>query len=392
MQSKKCTAIGIDLGTTYTSAAYRNNGNRVENIMFIGKYTIPSIVSYTNDEVFVGDPAKDIAPLNPEHTFFDIKRLIGLQYSNIANQEVLHTWPFKVKPDPHDRPVIKFETTDLYPEQILAQILKKVKETAEENLQQEVVDAVITVPASFNIDQRQATKDACKLAGLNVLRIVDDPMVAAVAYYYNNKPSGKQHVLVYDFGGGTFEVSILAVEDNCYKMLATCGNMHLGGQDLDNNMVQHFIKIFNEKYHCDISNDLRARSILKSECEKGKINLSQLNKTDLYCPNLYQEIDFREYITRQEFEEINKDLFETTLTTIKNLINESNMKPEDIDDIILVGGSSKIPYVREMLKDFFGKEPLRGIDPETEVAQGAALIAASLTNPDEKEIIRDVIN
>ncbi|KAH0794650.1 heat shock protein 70 [Histomonas meleagridis] len=393
MQPKKCTAIGIDLGTTYTSAAYKNNGNGVENIKFNDKYAIPSIVSYTDDEVLVGDPAKDGAPMNPEYTFFDIKRLIGLQYSNISNIEALHTWPFKVKPGPYGRPIIKWGNIYLYPEQISAQILKKSKEASEEYLGYEVVDAVITVPASFNDGQRQATKDAGKLAGLNVIRIINEPTAAAIAYCYNNKSPGKKHVLVYDLGGGTFDVSILEAEDNCYTVLATDGNMHLGGQDFDNNMVEHFIKIFNEKNNCDISKDLRARSILKGECEKGKINLSQMNKTDLYCPNLYHGIDFKESITREEFENMNKVLFQTTLATIKNLINEINMEPEDIDDIVLVGGSSKIPYVREMLWEYFGKDPLRGIDPETAVAQGAALIAANLTNPDEKEklIIRDVI-
>ncbi|KAH0794651.1 heat shock protein 70 [Histomonas meleagridis] len=393
--NKRHTTVGIDLGTTYSSISLCIDGQTTIIADNSGNSAIPSYVTFYKDGILVGSSAKNYAPICPQNTIFDSKRMIGLKYKDIVEEKMY--WPFEVVERENGLPKIKVNWCDkirfFYPEQISAQILKQLKTNAEEYLGYEVVDAVITVPASFNDGQRQATKDAGKLAGLNVIRIINEPTAAAIAYGVHNNSPEKKLVLVYDLGGGTFDVSILEAEDNCYTVLATDGNMHLGGQDFDNNMVKHFIKIFNEKNNCDISKDLRARSILKGECEKGKINLTGLKTVPIKCPKLYNGIDLEAVITREEFEDMNKDLFQTTLTTIKNVLIRIGKTPKDIDDIVLVGGSSKIPYVRKMLKAYFGKDPLRGIDPETAVAQGAALIAANIAEGEEKKFkFKDILH
>ncbi|KAH0794620.1 Heat shock protein 70 2 [Histomonas meleagridis] len=383
--------FGIDLGTEYSKVAYLiKDSSDVSMIHFNdGSNLIPSIVSYTDDDVLVGQCAKDNAVFNHENTIYDIKLLIGVDYRNIPGQ-ALRTWPFKVlMAGKNNHPCIELKPNEkiIYPEQILAKLLEEIKIYIQNLLGFQDVDAVITVPAYFNYDQLQKIKEASQIAGLNAIKFLNEPTAAAIAYYWKNRSSVKRLALIYDLGSGKFEASVIKVENNSFNILGTNVNAHLGGEEIDKNMVKHFIKIFNEKHNCDISKDLRARSLLKSICEKGKINLSHVNKTKLCCPSLYHEINFMESITREEFEDMNKDLFQATLITIHNLINEIKMKPEDIDDIFLVGGSSKISYVREMLKDFFGKEPLRiGIDPETAVAQGAAIFAANLNDIDVSKI------
>ncbi|KIO27786.1 hypothetical protein M407DRAFT_243248 [Tulasnella calospora MUT 4182] len=375
------TVIGIDLGTTYSCVGVAKGG-RVEIIANDQGHRItPSWVSFTDDERLVGDAAKNAYHTNPRNTVFDAKRLIGRRTDESDVKKDMKHWPFSIV-DRSGRPVIevthKNEKKQFTPEEISAMVLGKMKETAEAYLGQKVTHAVVTVPAYFNDAQRQATKDAGTIAGLTILRIVNEPTAAAIAYGLDKKKSDRgadeSHIIVYDLGGGTFDVSLLSVDDGVFEVLATAGDTHLGGEDFDNRIIDYMVKQYKKKTGTDVSKDYRALGKLKREVEKAKRTLSSQMSTKLEIESFEGGNDFSETLTRAKFEEINNDLFRKTLKPVEQVLKDSGMKKEDIDDVVLVGGSTRIPKVQSLLKDFFnGKEPSKGINPDEAVAWGAAL-------------------
>ncbi|KAH0785061.1 cytoplasmic heat shock protein 70 [Histomonas meleagridis] len=373
-------AIGIDLGTTYSCVGIYRNGE-VEIIQNDeGHSTTPSVVSFTSDQRLVGSEAKYAEPFYPESTIFDVKRLIGRKFDDKEVQFDKKNWPFKVVPDANNRPMIKVETNgevNLFsPEEISAMILEKIKKIAENYLKTEVTDAVITVPANFNDSQRASTQAAGRIAGLNVLRVINEPTAAAIAYGQKQHFEGERNILVYDLGGGTFDVSIVHVNGNDYKVLATAGDTHLGGRDFDNNMFNFFADIFVDKYGCDFRESKRSCGLLMAACENAKIILSMYKSAPVRVQSLYNNINFEETISRAAFECLNEDLFEKTLETVSLVIDLAKIDKSKIDDIVLVGGSSKIPRIKTLLTEYFdGKEPCRLVNPDEAVAYGAAINA-----------------
>jgi heat shock protein 5 len=367
--------IGIDLGTTYSCVGIYKNG-RVEIIPNDqGNRITPSYVAFTDDERLIGEAAKNQATISPEQTLFDVKRLIGRRFKDSTVQKDMKMLPFKIV-DKASKPAIavkvKGETKDLRPEEVSSMVLTKMKETAENYLGQEVKHAVITVPAYFNDAQRQATKDAGTIAGLNVLRIINEPTAAAIAYGLDKK--SEQNILVYDLGGGTFDVSLLTIDNGVFEVVATNGDTHLGGEDFDQRVMQHFIKIFNKKTATDMQKDKRAMQKFRREVEKAKRALSSTHQTRLEIEALFEGHDFSETLTRAKFEELNNDLFKKTLDPVKLVMDDSGLKKSQVDEIVLVGGSTRIPKIQQLIKDFFnGKEPNRGINPDEAVAYGAAV-------------------
>ncbi|KAJ2500386.1 ATPase with role in protein import into the ER [Coemansia sp. RSA 1972] len=377
------TVIGIDLGTTYSCVAVHKNG-RVEIIANEqGSRITPSWVGFTADgERLIGDAAKNQAPNNPENTIFDAKRMIGLRYSDKEVKRDMKTWPFKVidkDGKPTFRVDFKGDKRNFSPEEISAMVLGKMKEIAESYLNTKVTHAVVTVPAYFNDAQRQATKDAGAIAGLNVLRIVNEPTAAAIAYGLDKK--GKErHILVYDLGGGTFDVSLLAIDNGIFEVLATSGDTHLGGEDFDNKVVDHFVQLFKKKTGKDARTDKKAMGKFKREAEKAKRTLSSQMSVRVEVESLMEGEDFSETLTRAKFEELNNALFKRTLKPVKQVMEDGGISKSKIDDIVLVGGSTRIPKVQKLLEDFFdGKKPTKGINPDEAVAYGAAVQAGILT-------------
>lgn len=376
------TAIGIDLGTTYSCVGVWQN-DKVEIIANDqGNRTTPSYVSFTDTERLVGDGAKNASSMNPENTIFDAKRLIGRKFTDPSVQSDIKSWPFQVV-NRGGNPVIRVtynnETRDFSPEEISSMILAKLVEYAESFLGHPVKEAVVTVPAYFNDSQRQATKDAGTIAGLNVLRIINEPTAAAMAYGLEKTFDKERLVLIFDLGGGTFDVSLLAIEDGVYEVKAVAGNCHLGGEDFDNRMVNYFVQDFRRKFKHDLTSNSRALRRLRSACERAKRTLSSSMTASVEIDSLYQGIDYHTSISRAKFEELCSDLFSSTLAPVEQVLRDAKVSKQQIDDVVLVGGSTRIPKVQQLLSGFFaGKELNKSINPDECVAYGAAIQAAIL--------------
>ena len=387
-------AIGIDLGTTYSCVGIWKN-DRVEIISNDqGNRTTPSYVSFNETERLIGDAAKNQASMNPTNTLYDAKRMIGRKYNDSVVQDDIKLWPFTIK-SIDDKPTFEVEymnkTKTFHPEEISAMILTKMKEIAEQFLDLEVTDAVITVPAYFNDSQRQATKDAGSIAGLNVLRIINEPTAAAMAYGLNTGTNKERNVLIYDAGGGTMDVSLLNIDDGVFEVLATNGDCHLGGEDIDNRLVQHFIKEFKRKHKKDMSDSPRAVKRLKIACERLKRTLSNSTQGQLELESFYEGIDFFSSMTRARFEEINIDLFRKTLDYVEKVMRDSKKDKSEIHEIVLVGGTTRIPKIQQLLSDYFnGKELCHSINPDEAVAYGAA-VQASILSGDTSEKTKDIL-
>ncbi|KTW27563.1 chaperone DnaK [Pneumocystis jirovecii RU7] len=382
--------IGIDLGTTYSCVGVMLSG-RVEILANDqGNRITPSYVAFTDEERLVGDAAKNQAPTNPQNTVFDVKRLIGRRFDEEDVQADMKHWPFKVSHrdgKPHVEVNIAGEKRMFTPEEISAMVLRKMKEIAEAYLGRTVTHAVVTVPAYFNDAQRQATKDAGTIAGLNVLRIVNEPTAAAIAYGLDKK-DGERMIIVYDLGGGTFDVSLLSIEDGVFEVIATAGDTHLGGEDFDHQVMQYFKNIFRQKYGGNLDDDPRALGKLRREVEKAKRTLSSQLSVRLDIESLYNGIDFSETLTRAKFEELNMHLFKKTMKPVEQVLKDGNVKKSDIDDIVLVGGSTRIPKVQQLLEAYFdGKKVSKGINPDEAVAYGATVQGGILSHQDGVEDI-----
>ncbi|TRM61057.1 heat shock protein 70 family [Schizophyllum amplum] len=380
--------IGIDLGTTYSCVGV-TKGGRVEIIANDQGHRItPSWVSFTDDERLIGDAAKNAFHSNPQNTVFDAKRLIGRKFDDPDVQKDMRHWPFKII-DKAGKPQIqvnyKGEDKTFTPEEISAMVLTKMKETAEAYLGEKVTHAVVTVPAYFNDAQRQATKDAGTIAGLNVLRIINEPTAAAIAYGLNKK-GGESQIIVYDLGGGTFDVSLLSIDDGVFEVMATAGDTHLGGEDFDNRVIDFMLKQYKKKTGTDVSKNLRALGKLKREVEKAKRTLSSQQSTRIEIESFEDGNDFSETLTRAKFEEINIDLFRKTMKPVEQVLKDAGVKKDDVDEVVLVGGSTRIPKVQQLLKEFFGgKEPSKGINPDEAVAYGAAVQGGILSGAEGSE-------
>jgi len=381
------TVIGIDLGTTYSCVGVFKNG-RVEIIPNDqGNRITPSYVAFTADgERLIGDAAKNQLTTNPENTIFDAKRLIGRDWTDKSVQHDLKYFPFKLI-EKSSKPHIEVETSQgtkvFAPEEISAMVLGKMKEVAEAYLGKKVTHAVVTVPAYFNDAQRQATKDAGVIAGLNVMRIINEPTAAAIAYGLDKK-DGEKNILVFDLGGGTFDVSLLTIDNGVFEVVSTNGDTHLGGEDFDQRVMDHFIKLYKKKKGKDIRKDNRAVQKLRREVEKAKRALSSAHQVRIEIESFFEGDDFSETLTRAKFEELNMDLFRSTMKPVQKVIEDADMKKTDIDEIVLVGGSTRIPKVQQLVKEYFnGKEPSRGINPDEAVAYGAAVQAGVLSGEED---------
>jgi L1 cell adhesion molecule like protein len=383
-------AIGIDLGTTYSCVGVWQN-ERVEIIANDqGNRTTPSYIAFTDTERLIGDAAKNQSSMNPKNTVFDAKRLIGRQFSDQCVQNDIKNWPFSVV-DKGGKPFIqvqyKGDTKDFRPEELSAMILVKMKEIAEGFLNETVTKACITVPAYFSDAQRQATKDAGNIAGLDVLRIINEPTAAAIAYGLDNVKNGEQTILVFDLGGGTFDVSLLSIDEGVFEVKATAGDTHLGGEDFDTRMLQHFMTEFKRKHKKDISTSARSLNRLRSACEKAKRTLSSSSQASIEIDSLFDGIDFTSTISRAKFEELNQDLFSKCMEPVEKVLKDAQISKGQVDQVVLVGGSSRIPKVQELLSQYFnGKQLNNSVNVDEAVAYGAAVQAALLSGEKGKSL------
>lgn len=381
--------IGIDLGTTYSCVGVFKNG-RVEILNNEqGNRITPSYVSFADGERKVGEAAKLEATINPTKTIFDVKRLIGRKFNDPEVEKDRTLLPYEIinkDGKPNIRVKIKDKDTVFAPEQISAMVLEKMKDIAQSFLGKPVKNAVVTVPAYFNDAQRQATKDAGTIAGLNIVRIINEPTAAALAYGLDKKT--ETSILVYDLGGGTFDVSILVIDNGVFEVFATAGNTHLGGEDFDQRVMDHYIKIFKKKNNVDLRTDKRAIQKLRKEVEVAKRNLSVVHSTQIEIENIIEGYNFSETLTRAKFEELNDDLFRETLEPVKKVLEDAKYEKDKIDEIVLVGGSTRIPKIQQIIKEFFGgKEPNRGINPDEAVAYGAAIQAGIMLGEELNEVV-----
>ena len=393
----KDIAIGIDLGTCMSCVSVFQNG-RVEIIANDqGNRITPSHVAFNDNERLVGDAAKNQAATNPTNTIYEVKRLIGRKFSDKDVQNDIKLWPFVVKADATDKPIVEVDymggKKTFHPEEISAMVLGKMKEISESYLGQPVKKAVITVPAYFNDAQRQSTKDAAAIAGLEVLRIINEPTASAIAYGLDKQNDGKEkNVLIFDCGGGTHDVTLLTIEGGLFEVRATSGDTHLGGADFDNRLVQHFIQEFKRKHKHDISGSARAVKRLNAACERVKKTLSSTTNAALEIDALYEGIDFYTSITRARFEEMNSDIFQRTMAPVDQVLRDAKMSKSDIDEIVLVGGSTRIPRIQQLLSDYFnGKDLCKSINPDEAVAYGAAVQAAILNPGQGDDSTKDLL-
>ncbi|SOV14121.1 heat shock protein 70 [Plasmodium sp. DRC-Itaito] len=381
--------IGIDLGTTYSCVGVFKNG-RVEILNNeLGNRITPSYVSFVDGERKVGEAAKLEATLHPTQTVFDVKRLIGRKFDDQEVVKDRSLLPYEIvnnQGKPNIKVQIKDKDTTFAPEQISAMVLEKMKEIAQSFLGKPVKNAVVTVPAYFNDAQRQATKDAGTIAGLNIVRIINEPTAAALAYGLDKKE--ETSILVYDLGGGTFDVSILVIDNGVFEVYATAGNTHLGGEDFDQRVMDYFIKMFKKKNNIDLRTDKRAIQKLRKEVEIAKRNLSVVHSTQIEIEDIVEGHNFSETLTRAKFEELNDDLFRETLEPVKKVLDDAKYEKSKIDEIVLVGGSTRIPKIQQIIKEFFnGKEPNRGINPDEAVAYGAAIQAGIILGEELQDVV-----
>ncbi|XP_056464732.1 heat shock 70 kDa protein 1-like [Gadus chalcogrammus] len=394
MSAAKGVAVGIDLGTTFSCVGVFQHG-KVEIITNDqGNRTTPSYVAFTDTERLIGDAAKNQVAMNPTNTVFDAKRLIGRRFDDAVVQADMKHWPFTVLSEagkPKIQVEHKGENKSFYPEEVSSMVLVKMKEIAEAYLGQEVLNAVITVPAYFNDSQRQATKDAGVIAGLNVLRIISEPTAAAIAYGLDKDKSSECNVLIFDLGGGTFDVSILTIKDGIFKVKSTAGDTHLGGEDFDNRLVDHFVEEFKRKFKKDISQNKKALTRLRMACERAKRTLSSSSQASIEIDSLHEGTDFCTSVTRARFEDLCSDLFRGTLEPVEKALRDALMDKGQVHDIVLVGGSTRIPKIQKLLQDLFnGRELNKSINPDEAVAYGAAVQAAILSG-DTSANVQDLL-
>ncbi|KAI1065539.1 Hsp70 chaperone [Fusarium irregulare] len=388
-------AVGIDLGTTYSCVGIfrEDRCDIIANDQ--GNRTTPSFVGFTDTERLIGDAAKNQVAMNPQNTVFDAKRLIGRKFADSEVQADMKHFPFKIV-DKGGKPNIevefKGETKTFTPEEISAMILTKMRETAESYLGETVNNAVVTVPAYFNDSQRQATKDAGLIAGLNVLRIINEPTAAAIAYGLDKKVEGERNVLIFDLGGGTFDVSLLTIEEGIFEVKSTAGDTHLGGEDFDNRLVNHFVNEFKRKHKKDLGTNVRALRRLRTACERAKRTLSSSAQTSIEIDSLFEGIDFYTSITRARFEELCQDLFRSTIQPVDRVLTDAKIDKSLVHEIVLVGGSTRIPRVQKLITDYFnGKEPNKSINPDEAVAYGAAVQAAILSGDTSSKSTNEIL-
>ena len=384
------TAIGIDLGTTYSCVGIWSN-DHVEIIANDqGNRTTPSYVSFTNEERLIGDAAKSGVNQNYKNTVFDAKRLIGKKFDDPSVQSDMKHFSYNViskENKPYIQVEYKGETKVFAPEEISSMVLTKMKEIAEAFLGTTITEAVITVPAYFNDSQRQATKDAGSIAGLNVLRIINEPTAAAIAYGLDKKSEKERNVLIFDCGGGTFDVSILTIDDSIFEVKATAGDTHLGGEDFDTKLVEYFVDEFKRKHRKDLTENKKSLRRLRTACESAKRSLSSSNVANIEIDSLYDGIDFATSITRAKFENLCESLFKKTMLPVEQVLRDSKISKSDINEVVLVGGSTRIPRIQQLLSEFFnGKELCKSINPDECVAYGAAVQAALLTGSKDSKI------
>ena len=377
------TCIGIDLGTTYSCVGVWQNNNVEIIANDQGNRTTPSYVAFNENERLLGNAAKSQCTQNPTNTVFDAKRLIGRSFNDELVQSDIKHFPYTVIPNKDGKTAImvnyKGEDKVFQPEEISSMVLTKMKEIAEAYIGSTVTDAVITVPAYFNDAQRQATKDAGTIAGLNVMRIINEPTAAAIAYGLDKKGSGEKNILIYDLGGGTFDVTIMTIEDGIFEVKSTAGDTHLGGEDFDRRLMEHFIQDFKRKHKKDISGNKKSLRRLQTACETAKKTLSSSTTATVEIDSLFEGIDFNSVISRARFEDICSDLFKKTFDPVDKVLRDAKISKSQIHEIVLVGGSTRIPKIQSQLTEYFnGKELCKGINPDEAVAYGAAVQAAIL--------------
>ena len=390
-------SVGIDLGTTYSCVGIMKNNN-VEIINNDqGNRTTPSYVAFSEDgERLIGESAKNQAAMNPKNTIFDAKRLIGRAFDDATVQSDIKLWPFSVVRGANNKPSIEITINDekkaYSAEEISSMVLTKMKTTAQEFLGEDVPNAVITVPAYFNDQQRQATKDAGRIAGLNVLRIINEPTAAAISYGLNNKSDTESNVLIFDLGGGTFDVSLLSIDEGIFEVKATAGDTHLGGEDFDQRLMDHFAREFKRKTGKDLTKSDRSLRRLRTACERAKRTLSAANRASIEIDSLFEGEDFNSHITRARFEDLCGDYFRNCLKPVEKVLKDSGISKSQVDEIVLVGGSTRIPRVQQLISEFFnGKELCRKINPDEAVAYGAAVQASILHGGQNNSATQDIL-